>query len=137
MDLAMRLSPGFDLKSELLSGRVEVLTKTDCVVFRDSRTGKHTSRFYNFQPKQFVGNYKNPVFAQPVKDGRLGSFKGAYDLIEGLMEMGIVASFGDGLPQTWGNGLAVVIPRVETIRKSKSRNNLLNPRRTSPASSSD
>ena len=39
MDLTMRLPPEFDLKSELLSGRVEVLTKTDCAVFRDSRTG--------------------------------------------------------------------------------------------------
>ena len=30
------------------------------------------------------------------------SFKGAYDLIAGLMEMGLVASFGGDFPQTWG-----------------------------------
>ena len=55
IDLTMRLSPEFDLKSELLSCRVKVLTKTDRAAFRDSRTGKHTSCFYNYLPKQFPG----------------------------------------------------------------------------------
>ena len=75
MDLEMRLSPEFGPKSELPSGRSKVLTKTDCAVVRDSRTGKHTSRLYNYFSKQFVGNYKNWAIAQPVKDWRLGSFK--------------------------------------------------------------
>ena len=30
IDLATRSSPDFDLKAELLQGRVKVLTKTDC-----------------------------------------------------------------------------------------------------------
>ena len=102
MDLAMRLSPEFDLTSELLRGRSKDLTKTDCAAFRDPRTGEHTSRFYNYFAKQFFGRYKNWGFAQPAKDWCLGSFKGAYDIIEGLVEMGQVSSCGEGFPQTWG-----------------------------------
>ena len=38
MDLANRLPPPeFELKTELLSGRSKVLTKTDCLTRRDSR----------------------------------------------------------------------------------------------------
>ena len=102
VDLTMLLSPGFDLKSELLRCRVQVLTKTDCAVFRDSRTVKHTSCFYNYSTKQFVGNYKNRVFAQPAKEWCIWSFKGDCDLIDGLMEMGRVASFGGGFPPKLG-----------------------------------
>ena len=98
----MRLPPEFDLKSERLICRVKVLTKTDCAAFRDPRTGKHTSRFYNYFSKQFVGNYKNWGSAQPAKDWCMGAFKGTYDLIGGLTEMGLVASCGGGFPQTWG-----------------------------------
>ena len=57
MDLSMRLSPEFDLKSELLRCRAKALAKTDCAALRDSRAGKRTSRFYNYPPRQFVGNY--------------------------------------------------------------------------------
>ena len=39
MDLAIRMSPEFDLKSELSRGRVEVLTKTDCAALRDPERG--------------------------------------------------------------------------------------------------
>ena len=53
IDPAMRLSPEFDLKSELLSGRADVLTKTGRAAFRDARTGTRTSCFYNYRPKQF------------------------------------------------------------------------------------
>ena len=106
MDLARRLPPEFDLKSELLIGRAKVLTKTDCAALRYSRTGKHTSRFYNFPTNQFVGNYKNLAAAQPAKDWRIGSFKGAYDLIDGLMEMGLVASRGGGSPKLGGRPIS-------------------------------
>ena len=68
----LRLSPEFDLKSELAHGRVKALTKTDCTVWHDSRTSKHTSCFYNYLPKQFVGDYKNWVSAQPVEDWSTG-----------------------------------------------------------------
>ena len=47
VDLRNLMSPEFDLKSELISGRVEDLTKTDCLSYRDSMTAKRTSCFYN------------------------------------------------------------------------------------------
>ena len=102
MDLAMRLSPEFDLKSELSSGRANVLAKTDCLPLRDSRTTKNTSPPYNYFQNQYVGNYKNWVFAQPVKDWCLVAFTAAYDNVESLMEMGLLAPSGDLFPQTWG-----------------------------------
>ena len=91
----LRLCPEFDHKSELLRGRVKALTKTDRLVWRDSRTTKRTSCFYNYLPNQYVGNYENRVFAQPVKDWSIGSYKSASGYLEGLMEMGLVSDVGE------------------------------------------
>ena len=58
--------------------------------------------FYNYISEQFVGNYKNWVFAQPVKDWSTGSYKSAFDFLERLVEMGLVAGVGEGISQSWG-----------------------------------
>ena len=44
-DQTLCMSPEFDLKSELMSGRVKALTKTDFLVWRDLRTTKRKSCF--------------------------------------------------------------------------------------------
>ena len=59
MDLAMRASPQFGLKSAPSIGCAKVLTKTDRLWLYDSRTTKNTACFYNYSPNQYVGNYKN------------------------------------------------------------------------------
>ena len=59
MDLTNRLPPEFDLKEELLIGRVKVATKTDCLACHDKESSKHTSRFYNWFSKQMGVNYEN------------------------------------------------------------------------------
>ena len=69
MDLAKRLSPGFDLKEELLSGRVKILTETDRLAPHDKEKMKHTSCFYNWHPKQMIGNYENWSLRNPSKIG--------------------------------------------------------------------
>ena len=43
MDLTHRLSPEFDLKEELLSGRAKVATEADCHAPHDKGASKHTS----------------------------------------------------------------------------------------------
>ena len=42
-----RLSPDFCLKEELLSGRVKVLTKTDCLEWHNKEASRRKSYFYN------------------------------------------------------------------------------------------
>ena len=70
------LPPGdIDLKTNLSEGEIKALTKTDCTAWRDSRVGKHTSRWYNFISEKYVGNYRNLVFAQPAKDWEIRSYK--------------------------------------------------------------
>ena len=101
MDMAMRLSPEFDLKSELLSCLSKVLTKTDCAAFRDSRTVGHTSRFYNYHPEKFVGNFKIGPSHNRSKIGFHALLNGLTTLL-GVMELGLAASFGGGFPHTWG-----------------------------------
>ena len=115
MDLTLRLSPEFDLKSELANGRAKVLTKTDCLSWNDLKTSKRTSCFYNYLPKQFGGNYKNWVFAQSAKDWSIVSRKSAYDHLASLRKMGPVAPSGGEFPPAWGGGLSVVLSRVATI----------------------
>ena len=137
MDLARRLPPEFDLKSELLIGRAKVLTKTDCAVFRDSRTGKRTPCCYNYSPRQFVCNYKNWVFAQPVNDWCLGSFKGAYDLLGNLMGMRLVSSSGDGFPQTCGTAYQWPYPGLAQSASLSLEIPVLTPGELFPASSRD
>ena len=48
MDLDKRLSPEFNLNEELLSGRVKVLTKTDCLEWHSKEASNRTSFFYNY-----------------------------------------------------------------------------------------
>ena len=97
----LRLSPEFDLKSELMNGRVKALTKTDFLGWQDSRTSKRTSCFI-ITPDQFVANYKNWAFAQPFEDRHLGSYKSTSGFLERLMEMILVSDVGEGLSQSWG-----------------------------------
>ena len=47
IDRGDRVSPDFNLKEELLSGRVKVLTKTDCLEWHNREASIHTSYFYN------------------------------------------------------------------------------------------
>ena len=69
------LSPEFDPESELANGRVKALTKTDCLVWRDSRTSKQTSCFYNYLSERFVGNYRIGSSHNPSKIGLWGLIK--------------------------------------------------------------
>ena len=136
MDLSNRLSPEFDLKSELLSGRAKALAKTDFAAYRDSMTSGRTSRFYNWRPKQMIGNYENRVFAQPVRDWSLVSVRGLYDNLDSLMEMGMVTScWGDpphqggpvykwfylGLEQSEFQRLAIPTSHQEELPPASSR----------------
>ena len=90
MDLTHRLSPEFDLKEELLSGRVKVLTKTDRLVPRDKKS-KRKYCFYNWFSKQMIWNYENWVSAQRVEDWCLVSYKCLYDSLHSLMGMSLVS----------------------------------------------
>ena len=63
------LCPEFDLKSELRNGRVKALTKKDCLVWRDSRTTKHTSCFYNYSPINTSGIIRIGSLRNPSKIG--------------------------------------------------------------------
>ena len=47
MNLTNRLSQEFDLKDELLSGRVKGMAETDCLATHDKAASKRTSLFYN------------------------------------------------------------------------------------------
>ena len=60
-----RMSPDFDLKEELLSGRVKVLTKTNCPEWHNKGASKHPSYFYNSFSRQLsvtirIGSLRNP-----------------------------------------------------------------------------
>ena len=123
MDLANRLSAEFDLKDELLSGRVNVLTKTDCLSHQDKEPSKHTSCFYNWFSKQMIGNYENWVFAQPVKDRCLVSYKSVYDILNSLMGMGLVNVCRCDLPPLWGP----VYPRYSLGLEKSDDNRLSTP----------
>ena len=63
MDRDTRPSPEFNLKEELLIGRVKVSTKTEFPEWNSKGSSKNTPRFYNYPPPQLVGNYENWVFA--------------------------------------------------------------------------
>ena len=96
MDLADLLSPEFDLKEELLSDRVKVLAKTDCLARHDKEASKHTSRFYNWFSNQMIGHCGNWVFAQPVTDWCLASYKSDHGNLDSLMKMSLGnVSWGD------------------------------------------
>ena len=90
IDRGARPSPDFDLKGELLSGSVKVLTETDCPELHNKEEFKHTSCFYNYFSRRLVGNYENCVFAQHVNDRCLVSYKSAYGNLISLMGMGLV-----------------------------------------------
>ena len=111
----LRLSPEFDLKFELTNGRVNALTKTDCLAWHDSGTSERTSCFIIICRNISSGIYKNWVFAQPVKDWSIGSSKSDYVYLESLMGMGLVADVGGGFPTVLGGGLSVVLLRFGTI----------------------
>ena len=130
IDLAMRLSPEFDLKSELLSGRVRVLTKTDCAGWRDYRAGKHKSCFYNYHRGNLSGIIKIWSSRDRSRIGVYALLKSPSDLLGNLMEMGLAAPSGGGFPPNLGNGPSAVLPVIGAIGKSNSRNTLLKPRRT-------
>lgn len=87
----------FDFKANLLEGEIEALSKTDSFVWNDSKLSKHTSCWYNFTPKQYVGNYRNWVFSQQVKDGSISSYKANYDSLSHLSEKNFLVNVTDGL----------------------------------------
>ena len=67
----------------------------------------------------------------------MGSYKAAYDYLEGLMIMGLVADVGEEPPPILGNGLSAVLLR---FGKSDSRRlviPVLTPEELPPASSRD
>ena len=74
MGLGNLPSPELDLKEELLSGRVKVLTKSERLAFHDSATSKRTPCFYNWFSKM-VGGCENWVFAQRAEDCFIVSYK--------------------------------------------------------------
>ena len=81
---------------------------------------------------QFVGNYKNWVFAQPFNDWCLVSFKAALGLHEGLIGMGLVTDAGGGPFPVLGGGLSVVLFRIEIFGKSTSSHFRSNTREITP-----
>ena len=87
MNLADLMPPEFDLREELLSARVKVLTKTDRLAPQDKKAATKTSCFYNWPSKQMIGNYENWVFAQPVEDWCLVSYKSLCESLGNLMCM--------------------------------------------------
>ena len=90
MDLTNRLSPEFDLKEELLSGRVKFLTKTAFLAPHGKKMSKHTPCCYNWFSKQRIWNYETSAFAKPVNDWRPVSYKSICDNLGSLMEMSLV-----------------------------------------------
>ena len=120
-----------------MNGRVRAPTKTDCLVWHDSRTSKHTSCLYNYIPKQFVGNYKNWVFAQPVKDWSTGSYKAVYDYLEGLMGMGLVADVGGRFPKSWGKAYRWDFLDLKQSERQRLVTPVLTAEELPPASSRD
>ena len=96
------MSPESELKDELRSGRVKVLADTDRLEWHGAEASMHTSCFYNYFSKQLVGNYENLVFAQPVGEWCLVSYKSDYGNLNCLMGMDM-ANVGRGdLPNLWG-----------------------------------
>ena len=96
------LSMDFDLKNWLLEGKIKALTKTDSCVYRDLCINKHTSCWYNSFSKQYVGNYENWVFAQPVKGWCVSSYKAIFDNLEQISEMGIAGKGAEDFSDSWG-----------------------------------
>ena len=53
IDRGARMFPDFNLKDEILSGLVKVLTETDFAEWNNREASRHTSYFYN----TFLGNW--------------------------------------------------------------------------------
>ena len=90
-----------DLRNYLLEGKVKALAKTEAAVYHDCQIGKHTSCWYNSISKHLVGNYENWLYAEPVKDWCIGSFKNALDYIKLLDNMGLLRDVKEGLSNDW------------------------------------
>ena len=67
-----------------MEGEIKDLTKTDSCVWRDSNIAKNTSYRYNYFSKQYVGNYRNWVFAQQAEVWPISSYKANFDLSQQL-----------------------------------------------------
>ena len=93
--------------------------------------------FYNYLSGQFVGNYKNWVFAQHVKDWGLLASKSAYDFLERLMEMSLVSDVGGEFSQSWGTAYQWYFLDSEQSEGQRLEIPALTPAELSPASSRD
>ena len=96
------LIENYDLETLLLEGEIKDLTETDSCVWRDSNIDKNTSCWYNYLPKQYVGNYRNWVFAQSAKDWSISSYRANFDLLHRLAKEGLLVNTSDDLSRSWG-----------------------------------
>ena len=91
----------FDLKDWLLKGKSKRSKKTDSCVYHDSEVNKHSSCWCNSLSKHLAGNYENRVFAQAVKDWRVGSYKTIFDSLKTLGQMDLLKNVKEGLSGEW------------------------------------
>ena len=99
IDRGDRLSPDLELQVALLSDRVKVLTKTECPEWNNKDASKHTSYFSNSISRKLAGTYENWVFAHPVKDRCLTTYKCTLGDLDKLVGMGLLkVCWGDPAP---------------------------------------
>ena len=99
--LANLLPMGCDLKEQLLSGRLKVLTQADRNAWHYKENSKRASFFYNWSPRQRFGDYENWACGKPVEDWRLAAYKRAYGDIDTIVGMGRETAVRE-TPLLWG-----------------------------------
>ena len=97
-------SGDLDLETLLLEGKIEALARTDSCVWHDSNIDKNTSWRYNYFSKQYVGNYRNWVFARQVKDWAISSYKASFDILQELAKESFLVNIGNSV-EVLGGGL--------------------------------
>ena len=97
------LSENFDLETLLLEWGIKAIAQTDSCAWRDSNIDKNTSWRYNYFSIQYVGNYRNWVFAQQVNGWSISSYKANFDLSQQLEKESLLLVNASGnLPKSLG-----------------------------------
>ena len=104
IDVETRTSKNFDLRRELLEGRVEVRTKTDWLPMYCADASKRASFLYGQFSVLLVGDCENWGYAQPVKNLSLTTFKCILDNYAILIKDDRTEVARGDLPTTWGKG---------------------------------
>ena len=85
-------------------GDLMVRAKTYCRPFMSTPYNKNPYYYYNILSAKLGRNYENLVFAQPVKDWFLATYKTALGARGDLVERNLATGGLCDLPETWGNG---------------------------------